>query len=102
MADGLYDPDMEGEELAPQGEQVLPLEQIAGMGVDLAFELSDDALQRIAAECLESFERDKSERAEWDGDYDKIVEMVRGARNQKSFPWVGASNVKYQIGRAHV
>lgn len=98
MADGNYEPDMGGDEVqAPMGEQVLPLEEIAGQGIDLAQVLPDDQLQRIAAKCLEAFERDKSERSEWDGDYDKIVEMVRGARNQKSFPWIGASNVKYPL-----
>lgn len=89
-----------GEESDDQGgdaEQMLSLEEIAGKGVDLAFMLGEDVLGRIASQCLESYERDKSERADWEKEYDETLAMVKGQREAKDFPWPGAANVKYPL-----
>ena len=89
------------EEAVPEqeaaGEQTLPLELIAAQGIDLAQMLPDDELGRIALACIEAYDRDKSERSDWDGDFDKIMDMAKGQRAAKSFPWPGASNVKYPL-----
>ncbi|MEM8615317.1 MAG: hypothetical protein AAGF20_00125 [Pseudomonadota bacterium] len=101
MADGIFEePGFEGEgytDPISQEEQVLPLEVIAGMGIDLAFELDDQMLGTIATQCLEAYERDKAERSEWETDFDRITDNVRGEREAKSFPWPGAANVKYPL-----
>lgn len=77
--------------------KTLQLEAIAGEGTDLAFLLDDDDLQKIAGQCLEGYERDKSERAEWEKDYDTAMSMVKGERQPKTFPWPGAANVIYPL-----
>ncbi len=96
MDEGL--PEDEGmEAYGEQAEQVLPLEAIAGQGMDLAQMLPDDVLGRIALECVEAYDRDKGERTEWEHDYDEITAMVKGERKEKAFPWPGASNVRYPL-----
>lgn len=89
-------PDHENQE-EETSEFVLKLEEISGKGIDLAFVLPDDVLGRIAAQCLEGYERDKAERAEWEADYDKTAAMLGGKREQKTFPWPGSSNVIYPL-----
>lgn len=79
------------------GGKRLPLETIAGKGIDLAFELKEDVLQKIATQCREAYDRDKSEREDWERDYDTVAALVRGDRVTKTFPWPGASNVKYPL-----
>ena len=95
-----YEDDLtEGEGAAPKAasDKRIPLEQIAGEGIDLAMELAEDVLQAISTQCREAYDRDKADRAEWEGDYDAISALVRGDRTKKTFPWAGASNVKYPL-----
>ena len=80
-----------------EGEQGLLPEMVAMSGVDLAFELDEQTLGQIAHRCLESYKRDKAERADWERAYDRIMKLVRGEREAKTFPWPGASNVKYPL-----
>jgi len=85
-------------EAEPQRDpQVLRLEEIAEKGVDLAFVLQDDALNKIAQQCVEGYERDKVEREEWEQDWEAIMSLARGERETKDFPWPGAANVKYPL-----
>lgn len=78
-------------------ESRLPLEVIAGEGIDLAMVLPEDVLQKISTQCRENYDRDKSEREQWEGDYDAIAGLVRGDRVPKTFPWPNSSNVKYPL-----
>lgn len=97
MADGIHDefePEIEAEMPAPEA---LPLELIAGQGVDLAFLLDDQKLAEISTKCLEAYRRDIEERKDWEEAFDKIMTLVRGERKAKSFPWPGAANVKYPL-----
>lgn len=100
--EAMESPEMENQEQA-QGDddygdaQVLPLEQIAMQGIDLAMVLDDEALGKIANQCVETFDRDKADRAEWEGEYEAVMAMVSGERTPKSFPWPGAANVKYPL-----
>lgn len=75
----------------------LRLEDLAAKGTDLAFLLSDDILSQIAQQCIEGYERDKAEREEWEADWEAIMAMARGDRQPTTFPWPGASNVKYPL-----
>lgn len=72
-------------------------ELVAAQGMDLAMVLEDAQLDRIATECIEAYNRDKEERADWEEAFDKIMALVKAKRTQKSFPWPGASNVKYPL-----
>lgn len=85
------------DDLDGDDEQTLTLEEIAGQGVDLAFMLSEEVLGRISSQCLEGYERDKSERSDWEKEYDETLAMVKGQREAKDFPWPGAANVKYPL-----
>ena len=94
--DDLMDAEGAAPKEAASGKRV-PLEQIASEGLDLAKELPEDLLLRISTQCREAYDRDKSEREQWEGDYDAIAALVRGDRTKKTFPWAGASNVKYPL-----
>jgi chaperonin GroES len=91
------EPAPETESDQPQHEGTLQLEQIAAEGIDLAFKLPEDVLAKIAGICTEAYERDKSERADWEEDFDKTAAMMGGRRQAKSFPWPRASNVIYPL-----
>jgi chaperonin GroES len=93
--DMIEDPDMQPEAM-PEDNGML-IEHVAAMGVDLAFELEDSKLDQIAQRCLEAYKRDREERAEWEEAFDKIMKLVKAKRESKSFPWPGASNVKYPL-----
>lgn len=91
---------MQGEMPEPSayGEdgKIVP-ELVAAQGMDLAMVLEDAQLDRIAYECIEAYRRDKEERADWEEAFDKIMALVKAKRTQKSFPWPGASNIKYPL-----
>lgn len=92
--------DLEGEVEAEQAsptDQGLMIEAVAAEGIDLAFMLEDTQLDRIAQRCLEAYKRDREERTDWEEGFDKIMQMVKAKRTRKSFPWPGASNVKYPL-----
>lgn len=94
--DDMDDP-MEGEaEMRAEPGPMIP-EQVAAAGKDLAFEVEGGKLARIASDCLEAYKRDKEERKDWEEAFDRIMAMVKLKRETKSFPWPGASNVKYPI-----
>lgn len=76
--------------------QVVP-ELVAAQGIDLAMQLDDSTLDRIAYECMEAYRRDKEERASWEEAFDKIMALVKAKREEKSFPWPGAANIKYPL-----
>lgn len=93
----LDDPDMLEDEQAMPEAQPMPIEMIAAQGVDLAFLLDDQKLAEISTKCLEAYHRDLEERRSWEESFDKVMKLVSGEREEKSFPWPGAANVKYPL-----
>lgn len=95
MGEGeLIEAEAEPEE-AGNGE-LLP-EMVAAQDIDLVTVLDDTRLAQIARKCLDTYERDKEERKDWEEGFDKIMALVKSKRTTKMWPWPGASNVKYPL-----
>lgn len=65
--------------------------------VNIAEKLSDEELQTIGQEAKAGFEADCASRKEWDDACDEWLKLARQVTEQKTYPWPGASNVKYPL-----
>jgi len=64
---------------------------------NLAESLDEDTLTTIGAWCKQGFESDLDSRSDWDKCLDEYIALAKQAREEKSFPWRNASNVKYPL-----
>lgn len=64
---------------------------------NLAESLSEDTLSAIGSWCKEGFESDLNSREDWDHCLDQWVALAKQQKDEKTFPWRGASNVKYPL-----
>lgn len=64
---------------------------------NLADSLSEDKLTELGAWCKEGFESDLNSREDWDHCLDQWIALAKQQKDEKSFPWRGASNVKYPL-----
>lgn len=66
---------------------------------NLAFDLTDDELARIGRKVVEEYEIDLGSRkaAGWDERNDQAVKLAMQVREDKTFPWPGAANIKYPL-----
>ena len=65
--------------------------------VNIAEELDEDKLQKIANDCAEGFEVDMTSRATWERKIDEYVRLAQQVQDQKAYPWPKASNIKYPL-----
>lgn len=64
---------------------------------NLAADMDDDLLTEISRQCKMGFETDLSSREEWESCLDDWIALAKQEREEKSFPWNKASNVKYPL-----
>lgn len=64
---------------------------------NIAPTLSDEKLIEIGEKCREGFENDFRSRADWERDLEEWINLAKQIREEKSYPWPGASNVKYPL-----
>lgn len=92
--DDLQSPDIEEtpaqETEESQGEQEF-------LNSNIAENLSEDKLNEISEICRRGFEADLNSRSEWEQDLKRWVELAQQIREEKSYPWPSASNVKYPL-----
>jgi chaperonin GroES len=65
--------------------------------VNIAKELDEDKLRKIANDCSEGFEVDLQSRAMWERKIDEYVRLAQQLQDQKAYPWPKASNIKYPL-----
>lgn len=65
--------------------------------VNIAKELDEDKLRKIANDCSEGFEVDLQSRAVWERKIDEYVRLAQQLQDQKAYPWPKASNIKYPL-----
>lgn len=65
--------------------------------VNLAENLDDDKLTKIADECYNGYITDLESSQEWRDCAEKWVELSKQIQKERSFPWQNASNVKYPL-----
>jgi len=64
---------------------------------NLANELSDKKLAEIGLNVTEDYETDKSSRKAWEERNAEALKLALQVVEEKSFPWAGASSVKYPL-----
>lgn len=66
-------------------------------GENLAESLDDDALSDIGSVLHQGYKDDKDSRREWEERNAAALKIALQVKEEKSFPWPGAANVKYPL-----
>src|SRR5574343_215545 len=64
---------------------------------NIAEKLDEEKLQEISRQCKDGFEFDLERRSDWDKASKEWTKLALQIRKKKTYPWVGASNVKYPL-----
>ena len=64
---------------------------------NIALDLDEQELITIGKNVVEGYDVDMASRAPWEKDIEKWTEVALQISKQKTFPWIGASNVKYPL-----
>lgn len=64
---------------------------------NIAFELSKEELGEIQNEVSTGYTTDKESRAEWESELKEIHDILKQESESKTYPWPGASNIKYPL-----
>ena len=64
---------------------------------NIADTLNEDLLVAIGHDAKEGYETDKRSRKEWEDSLEDYIKLAKQLREEKSFPWQNASNVKYPL-----
>ena len=64
---------------------------------NLVDELSEDQLTQLSIQCKNGYEYDAKSREDWENDLDTWISLAKQIRDEKSYPWHNASNVKYPL-----
>ena len=65
--------------------------------VNIAEHLSEDKLQEIATEAFEGYQADLKSRDHWERNLDEWTKLALQHKEEKSYPWPKASNIKYPL-----
>lgn len=64
---------------------------------NIAEKLDEDKLRKIGSDCKAAFDEDMDSRSEWEKNLEDWLKLAAQVREDKSFPWPNASNVKYPL-----
>jgi chaperonin GroES len=84
------------EETEPQDIEEISRER-SFYNTNIATSLSEDQLTEIGKDCLRGFEVDLQSRWEWEQTVDEWTKLAMQTKEERSYPWPNASNVKYPI-----
>lgn len=88
-------PDMPTKEEVPgQGTDTL---RQALESINLAEGMKEEELNEISAQVSDGFEYDLRSREDWEKAVDSWTQLALQVKEEKNFPWRGASNVKYPL-----
>jgi chaperonin GroES len=65
--------------------------------VNIAENLDEDKLIEIGEECKKGYESDKESRSDWEKSAEEWTKLAKQIREDKTYPWPNASNVKYPL-----
>jgi len=65
--------------------------------VNIAEDLDDEKLKKIANQVVDGFDIDKDSRKPWEKDLKTWTELALQVANDKTFPWPNAANIKYPL-----
>jgi chaperonin GroES len=66
-------------------------------GVNIAEKLDEHELSQIGEDCLRGYEQDKESRHEWETAADEWIKLAQQCKEERTYPWPNASNVKYPL-----
>jgi len=72
------------------------LREMANM-VNVADELNEVELNKIGPKVVREYQVDKDSRKDWEDRAKRAMDLARQKKDEKSFPWPKASNVKYPL-----
>ena len=96
MMQALPQPDIHGSS-KPEMENVSARLTKLFQTKNIAESLDEDELTKIGQECKTGFDSDFQSRSDWEKDLDTWTKLAMQIKEEKSFPWVNASNVQYPI-----
>lgn len=64
---------------------------------NIADDLSDEVLTKISEQCANGFEYDLESRRDWEQNLDTWTKLALQVKEDKTYPWPKASNVKYPL-----
>ena len=64
---------------------------------NIAEEIDEDDLNKISNVCKKGYDLDVRSRKEWEDETAEWLELACQMREEKTFPWEGASNIKYPL-----
>lgn len=65
--------------------------------VNVAEKLDEEILNKISEQVAEGFEYDLRSRVDWEKSLEDWTKLALQVKEEKTFPWYGASNVKYPL-----
>ena len=82
-----------------QGDQQSQVteEDIMVVNQNILDNLDEDQLTEISEKCKRGFEEDLKSREEWDTNIEEWIKLAKQTKEEKTYPWPGASNVKYPL-----
>ena len=75
---------------------IAKLEKLAAMD-NIADSLTEEELESIGTNVIDSYNDDVQSRIEWEKRYEEAMKLAAQVTEEKSYPWVGAANVKYPL-----
>lgn len=64
---------------------------------NLADNYDEKTLIEIGSKCKEGFDDDLKSRSEWETNIEDWIKLAKQVKEDKTYPWPGASNVKYPL-----
>jgi len=95
-----FDLEPEEAEVAPQKPGVIDLvQQLQNFAEEgnVTEYFSDDEMATLGGKVVQEYRVDKESRSEWEATAERAMKMARQVKEGKSWPWPGASNVKYPM-----
>lgn len=99
-SNGAFDPGIQEEQAESpdeeQAEQKDPIRKLLE-ATNIAENLDDEELSEIGSEAYRGFMQDKETRKHWDDNVDEWTKLAIQTKENKSYPWPKASNIKYPL-----
>lgn len=65
--------------------------------INIAENLDEEELEKIGSDAKKGYDDDKATRSEWEDALEDWIKLAKQIKEEKSYPWPGASNVKYPL-----
>lgn len=96
---GQYSPGMDQggqDQQAPTPDSQPPIRALLE-AANIAESLDKDLLAKIGQDCKKGFEQDCQSRRDWEDNIDSWTKLASQVKEQKTYPWPNASNIKYPL-----